>query len=95
MVTTTKCQGCGKSRVLESMIQGFWVCHWCYVEYTADKEWEDGDDSALEDKGYDEGYADGAYDAITIIRKNGHPEISAIDVLRALAIRKVSDSLAK
>jgi hypothetical protein len=75
------------------MIQGFWVCRWCYDEYTADREWEDGDDSALEDKGYGEGYADGAYDAIAMIQKNGHPDISVADVLRALAIRKVSNSL--
>jgi hypothetical protein len=59
----------------------------------SDKEWEDGDDSALYDSGYNKGYADGAYDAIIIIRENGHPEISVLDVLRGLALRKVSDSL--
>lgn len=58
-----------------------------------DKEWVDGDDSALYDSGYDKGYADGVYDAITIIRENGHPEISVADVLRAVGLRKFSDSL--
>ena len=93
MVTTTKCQGCGESRVMESMVYGMWVCRWCYDNHTTDKEWVDGDDSALETRGYNQGYADGAYDAITIIRENGHPEISVVDVLRGLALRKVSDSL--
>lgn len=63
----------------------------------SDKEWEDGDDSALYDSGYDSGYAkgwaEGVYDAVTIIRENGHPEISVVDVLRAVGLRKFSDSL--
>ena len=59
----------------------------------SDKEWEDGDDSALEIRGYNQGYADGLYDAITIIRENGHPDISVVDVLRAAGLRKFSNSL--
>ena len=47
----------------------------------------------LTTEGYDRGYFAGAYDAVTIIRENGYPDISVVDVLRGLALRKVSDSL--
>jgi len=87
MVTTTKCPACGEDRVLESMIEGVWVCRRCYDEHVKQNN------TAPDVDGYDKGYADGVYDAITIIRENGHPDISVVDVLRALAIRKISESL--
>ena len=90
MVTTTKCPACGKSRVLESMIQGIWVCRWCYDNHTPDKEWEDGDDSAL----YDDGYRAGVRDAVALINDNEKMSISYQNVLNAITIRTIFEEIA-
>ena len=56
----------------------------------SDKEWEDGDDSAL----FDDGYRAGVRDAVALINDNENKSISYQDVLNALAIRTIIEEMA-
>ena len=56
----------------------------------SDKEWEDGDDSAL----YDDGYRAGVRDAVALINDNEKMSISYQDVLNALTIRTIFEEIA-
>ena len=55
----------------------------------SDKEWEDGDDSAL----YDDGYRAGVRDTVALINDNENKSISYQDVLNALAIRTIIEEI--
>ena len=55
----------------------------------SDKEWEDGDDAAL----YDDGYRAGVWDAVALINENEDMTIHWRDVLNALAIKDIAETL--
>ena len=55
----------------------------------SDKEWEDGDDSAL----YDEGYRQGIWDAVALINENEDTEFLWSDIYKALQIKSIIDSI--
>lgn len=55
----------------------------------SDKEWEDGDDSLL----VDDGYRDGVRDAVNLIRENEELDINWRDVLNAINIKAILESV--